>query len=174
MTGPARSTGLILAVAAIALLLPGCATPLTLQQDAGELGQAIGVPPSEIVFASYCDFGEAPSRGKHVAFTHGTLVVGRSSLYLLRGSGAAASIEKQIRFSDINGADMKRYGLGRQLQLLVGTTVVVIQITKNKALADPAGSETVRQILRDQGVRDFTGPKFFFPRPSTIIVPIPI
>ena len=62
-----------------------------------------------------------------------------------------------------------------QLQILQKDVVVVMEITKNKAMIDGAGTNRAAQILREHGVPSFRAKKYYRPKikpPEIIFVPI--
>lgn len=159
------------------LLLSGCATPLNVQKSGASAAEIVGVPASQIKFIGYCGFGEVPPGGNHVELNggQGLIVLTGDSLVLLAGDLPNATVRQRIKYKDISGVDVRHFGRARQLQILKGNVVVVMEITKNKAMVDQAGTDRAADILRQHGVPQWQSKKYYLPKPKIpIIIPIPI
>lgn len=168
---------IVSALAAGAFTLAGCATPLKIEKSGGDAAAIIGVPSSQIKFIGYCGFGEVPPGGNHTESGggQGLIVLTADSIFLLAGDLPNAAVRQRIRYKEIGGVDVKHFGRARQLQILKGNAVVVMEITKNKALIDQEGSDRAAQILREHGVPAWKSQKYYLPKRSfPIIIPIPI
>ena len=157
------------------LLFASCASPLKQEAASADVGKTLGVPASDIAFVSYCSFGDAPPSGNHVSFIQGVLALTKTSLVLLSDDLPHAVPLRKIKFAEMRGVDVHHFGRGRQLQVRSETGVLVIEISKNKALVDTAGTEKVREILRQHGVPDWKSDTHYLMKVKTpIIVPIPM
>jgi hypothetical protein len=165
--------------AAAALALSGCATPLNVEKNGGSAAAIIGVPSSQIQFIGYCGFGDVPPGRNHVepgsGNGQGLIVLTNDSVFLLAGDLPNASIKQRIKYKDISGVDVRHFGRARQLEILKGNVIVVMEITKNNAMVDQEGTERAAQILRQHGVPQWQSKKYYLPKPKIpIIIPIPI
>jgi hypothetical protein len=168
---------LLSALAGGVLALGGCATPLTVEKSGGSAAAIVGVPSSQIKFIGYCGFGDVPLGGNHTESNggQGLIVLTDDSLVLLAGELPNAAVRQRIKYKDIGGVDVRRFGRARQLQILKGNVVVVMEITKNKAMIDQEGSDRAAQILRQRGVPQWQSKRYYLPkRKIPIIIPIPI
>ena len=157
------------------LLFTGCASPLKKEAASADVGKTLGVPASDIAFVGYCSFGDAPPSGNHVSFTQGILALTKNSLILLSDDLPHAVPLRKIKFTEMRGVDVHHFGRGRQLQIRSESGVLVIEISKNKALVDTAGTEKVREILRQHGVPDWKSDTHYLMKVKTpIVVPIPM
>ena len=165
------------ALVASILALGGCATPLNIERSSDSAASIIGVPSSQIKFIGYCGFGDVPPGGNHVESNggQGLIVLTSDSVVLMAGDLPNASAVQRIKYKDIGGVDVRRFGRARQLQILKGSVVVVMEITKNKAMVDQEGTDRASQILRQHGVPQWQSKKYYLPKPKIpIIIPIPI
>lgn len=150
---------------------------MNIEKSGGDAAAIIGVPSSQIQFIGYCGFGDVPPGGNHVESGggQGLIVLTNDSIFLLAGDLPNASVRQRIKYKEIGGVDVRHFGRACQLQILKGNIVVVMEITKNKAMIDQKGSERARQILRQHGVPDWKSAKYYLPKPKIpIIIPIPI
>jgi hypothetical protein len=157
--------------------LGGCATPLNVEKNGGSAASLIGVPSSQIKFIDYCGFGDVPPDGKHIEsnYGQGLIVLTSDSLVLLSGDLPNASVRQRIKYKDIGGVDVRHFGRARQLQILKGNVVVVMEITKNKAMIDQEGSDRAAGILRQHGVPHWQSKRYYLPKQKIpIFIPIPI
>jgi hypothetical protein len=165
------------ALAVGVLGLSGCATPLNVQKSGASAAASVGVPSSQIKFIGYCGFGDVPPGGNHVESNggQGLIILTGDSLVLLAGDLPNATVRQRIKYQDIGGVDVRHFGRARQLQILKGNVVVVMEITKNKAMIDQAGTDRAAEILRQHGVPQWQGKKYYLPkRKIPIIIPVPI
>jgi hypothetical protein len=168
---------LLAALGAGVLAVGGCATPLNVEKNGGSAAAIVGVSQSQIRFIGYCGFGDVPPGGNHVESNggQGLIVLTEDSLVLMAGELPNASVRQRIKYKDIGGVDVKHFGRARQLQILKGNVVVVMEITKNKAMIDQEGTDRAAQILRQHGVPQWQSKKYYLPKPQIpIIIPIPI
>jgi hypothetical protein len=158
------------------LALGGCATPLTVQKNGGDVASIIDVPSSQIKFIGYCQWGDVPPGGKNWGNGgQGLIVLTNDSIFLLKGDLPGATVQRKIKYKEISGVDVKHIIRAYQLQIMHKDVVVVMEITKNKAMIDQAGTERAAQILRERGVPSFEGKKYYRPRippPDFIFIPI--
>jgi hypothetical protein len=168
---------LFMVLAAGAFALAGCATPLNVEQSGGSAASIVGVPASQIKFVGYCGFGDVAPGANHVESNsgQGLIVLTNDSLFLLSGDLPNASVRQRIKYKEIGGVDVRHFGRARQLQILKGNVIVVMEITKNKAMVDQEGTDRAAQILREHGVPEWKSLKYYMPKPKIpIIIPIPI
>src|SRR5437588_8684978 len=159
------------------LALGGCATPLNVEKNGGSAAAIVGVAQSEIKFIGYCGFGDVPPGANHIESNggQGLIVLTDDSVVLMAGELPNASVRQRIKYKDIGGVDVRHFGRARQLQILKGNVVVVMEITKNKAMVDQEGTDRASQILRQHGVPQWQSKKYYLPKPKIpIIIPIPI
>lgn len=167
----------LLTLAAGALLLGGCASPLNVEKSGGSAASIIGVPSSQIRFMGYCNFGDALPGNKHIQMNtgQGLIVLTNDSLVLLAGDLPNANIDRKIKYKEIGGVDVRHFGRARQLQIIRGRTITVMEITKNKAMVDQEGTERAAEILRQHGVPAWKSERYYLPKSKIpIIIPIPI
>jgi hypothetical protein len=164
------------ALAVGSLALGGCATPLNVQKSGGDVASIIGVPSAQIKFIGYCGWGDVRAGGKNQeGGGQGLIVLTDDSIILLKGDLPAATVQRKIKYKEISGVDVRHFIRARQLQILQKDVVVVMEITKNKAMVDQAGTERAAQILRGHGVLPFKGKKYYRPRirpPLIIFIPV--
>lgn len=154
--------------------LAGCATPLQTETIAPQIAKMTGVPSSDIVFVSYCSFGEAPPSGHHVSFTEGIIALSRNTLFLIQGD-LAGEVAHRIGFSEMLGVDVHHFGRGRQLQIRTNRSVMVIEVSKNRQIVDAEGTEKARQILQEHGVANWKSDTHYLMKTKIpIIVPVPL
>jgi hypothetical protein len=165
---------LVLSIVTAALLLfSGCATPLKVETNGEDLARVIGASPSEISFVSYCSFGEPLPSSIHVKFIEGVILLTHDSIVLLSGNPPKVAVKQRIRFAELMGVDLKHFGRGRQLQVLKGSTVTVMEISASKSMIDHGGSERAQQILREHGVPEWKSNKYYLRLVETpIFIPI--
>jgi hypothetical protein len=167
---------LVSAIAVGGLALGGCATPLSVRDNGSSVASLIGIPASQIKFVGYCGWGEVPPGGKNPGpGGQGLIVLTNDSVVLLNGDLPSATVQRKIKYKEISGVDVKHFIRACQLQILQKDVVVVMEITKNKAMIDQAGSERAAQILREHGVPSFESKKYYRPRispPTFIFIPI--
>jgi hypothetical protein len=158
------------------LALGGCATPLSVQKSGGDVASIIGVPSSQIKFVGYCGWGDVPPGGKNIGEGgQGLIVLTNDSVILLKGDLPAVTVERKIKYKEMSGVDAKHFIRACQLQILQKDVVVVMEITKNKAMIDQAGTDRAAQILREHGVPSFKAKKYYRPRiqpPNFIFIPM--
>jgi hypothetical protein len=164
------SVKLALGIACVCVAFAGCATQIQMESQGDALVRAAGVPQTEFKFVTKCDFGEAPPSGTHIKFVSGVIVITRDSIMLLAGKGTKFSFAQRLPFKEMAGIDLKRFGLGRQLQILRkdgGITVIL------PAVDIESGADRIRQMVLDHGVRPWTGPHFYLLLVDTpIFIPI--
>ncbi len=168
---------LLAALTAGILAVGGCATALNVERNGGPAAAIVGVSQSQIRFIGYCGFGDVPPGGNHVESNggQGLIALTDDSLVLMAGELPNASVRQRIKYKDIGGVDVRHFGRARQLQILKGNVVVVMEITKNKAMIDQEGTDRAAQILRQHGVPQWQSKKYYLPKPQIpIIIPIPI
>jgi hypothetical protein len=153
----------------------GCATPLDISKNGPPLAQAVGIPSENIQFISYCSFGECRVWEKELIFIEGILVVTPDSIHLFGGNLNDLSQKQEIKltYQKIDGIDIRRYGKGRQIQILNGEHLVVIEITKNKAFIDQEGSEQIYELITKRGIKVWHSKRYYRATvPSMIFIPL--
>jgi hypothetical protein len=167
---------LVAALSIGCLALGSCATPLSVQKSGGDIASVINVSPAQIKFMGYCQWGEVPPGAKNTsAGGQGLIVLTNDSICLLKGDLPAATIGRKIRYKEISGVSVKQILRAYQLQILQKDVVVVMEITKNKAMIDGAGTKRAAQILWEYGVPSFQAKKYYRPKippPEFIFIPI--
>ena len=162
------------------MLFFGCATPLTIQSDGKCLAPKIGVGHESIRFLSYCNFAKIPKpktlkykipKSKIPKFTthntvvgaRGIIMVTQSKLYLLKGTPSEISNSGKIDipFSRIQAVDMRKSGGSRQIQLLVGNDLIVLNIIRYNMRCDKVGSEYLCNYLYESGVSKWESKELF-------------
>ena len=161
----------------IAFTFGACAAQLDIPKTIAPAAALVGVPPSQVEFVAYCDFGDVPPGEKHPGENggNGLIVLTNDSIYLLQGDLPTATVKRRIRYRELNGVDVRHMIRAYQLQVLRRDIITVMVITKNKALIDRGLTERAAEILRQHGVRSWQSPRYFAPKiPPPTIIPIPI
>jgi hypothetical protein len=165
-------------VAATMVVLGGCTAPLDIQKSSRAVASVAGLAsPSQIQFIAYCDFGDVPPGSKHPEKDggNGLILLTNDSLILLDGTLPNVTIQKRIKYGEIEGVDVQHVIRAYQLQIIRRDVITVMVITKNKALIDQAGTNRAAQLLREHGVPAWKSPRYFQPKiPPPTIIPIPI
>lgn len=167
----------LLFLLASCLLLTGCATPLTMEKDGLTLAHIVGVDHYEVKFISYCNFAEAKRGERWSSYLRaGIVVLTEKHLVILIGDFSNDSTKEEIRLllSDVNGVDLRKFGLGRQIQLLKGEDVIVLEIKAYNVWIDRAGSEELFNLILAAGVPKWESEKWFTSRPIPVPLFIPI
>src|SRR4051794_14231997 len=125
---------MLLLVAIPACLLSGCATPLNLDRNGRDAAAVIGLSSDRIKFIGYCGFATVTTSGDRTNAAQGLIALTDDSIVLLKGDLPGASVNQKIKYSSLRGVDVKRFGRARQLQVLQGSDVIVMEITRNKAM----------------------------------------
>lgn len=168
---------LFLPAFALVFTVGGCTPFLDTQKSSAPAASVVGVPSTQIRFMGYCVFGDVPPGGKHIESNSdtGLIVLTNDSIFLLAGDLSNATVRRRIKYKEIDGVDARHFLRACQLQIVRGDIVTVMEITKNKALLDQAGTDRAAAILREHGVPAWKSLRYYQPKippPNIIFVPI--
>ncbi len=153
----------ILIIMLVSLCLFGCATPLDPQRDSERIGTALGIPAGDVRFTSYCIFDEARKWPRpQFTWNEGAVIATDRKLYITseRLTKETGKARIELSFSEMSSIGEARYGLGRQLQLIHGDYIVILQITGNKMFGSSEGSKKLLEFIASKGVRITTTETF--------------
>ena len=151
----------------VVCIVAGCAAaPLNVETSGPAVAQTLGVSSSDITYLGSCAFGQAPPSGIHVSFTDGVVVLTRDTLVLMAGKLPHAVPIQRIEFREMRGVDLRHFGRGRQLQILTAGGITVVERIPTTV--------QVYDALRQRGVPEWKGDKYYLMRPKAMIVPIPL
>ena len=156
-------------------MLFGCATPLTIESDGNRLAAILGIEHEDVRFISYCTFDEIRRWEKKTKPTEGIVALTRDDIRMLGGDLRTASTKKEIRIpiSEIEGIDIRHFGRGRQLQLIVGEHLIVLEVTANKQLIDQEGSQRLYDLIISSGAPTWESEKYYLQEaPPIMFIPI--
>ena len=158
-------------------ILAGCTTPLNVATDGATFATAVRIPNDDVKFISYCDFGEGREWADDIGLIRGIIAITTNAVYLSAGglNDAFQQREIVIFFKDMNGIDLKHFGLGRQVQFKTADHVVVVQVTRNRQTIDREASEEVYRLIKEHGVAEWESRKFYIQKPAPVyVMPMPV
>jgi TonB family protein len=145
------------------VLVSGCATALDPKKDSLAVARIVGCSPEDIQFMSYCSYAVGMREAKGFPFFRGMLVITPVSVMLHVGSLEEVPKAQEIRlpYGTMKGVDLRHFGFGRQVQILVDEHVVAINVTKNRPKIDEKGSEEVFGLITKHGVKPWKSERFY-------------
>jgi hypothetical protein len=151
-------------VLASSLLLGGCATPLTVAKDSGRFAEALSIAPNDVLILSYCSFGKSPKGPKPKFMRNEGVVVATPDLLHMSPEQIQAKTEPQpvsLKYSEIQTVAHKTQGFGCQIQIESNDSVLVLNITPNKARWDCDVSKALLYLITSKGVRVVEAQKWY-------------
>lgn len=162
-----------------ALLLSGCATNLTHEEDGNRLAQAAGVPRENIRLARVCwVMSVRPPEIRGEIEEYHAVVVAQEALHLLElETGWIRERPKhqgiRLKYSDMKGVDLKKDSDDSvQLQILCAENIYVIRDYRpwRTMLSPPipAYSEQIFRLIRERGVPTGESKAWYFAKKSPV------
>lgn len=143
-------------VLASALLLGGCATPLSVTKDSGRFAEALGIATNEVLFLSYGTFDKSP-KGPKPSFRENPVVVvaTRGLLHIIHEKVPKNTEPKHmsVKYSEMQSIARRTQGFASELQMESEDYIMLLHIIPNKLTGDRKGSKTLFDLITAKGVR---------------------
>ena len=155
-----------------AILLTSCSAPLSIEKEGEVLSEHLELK-EDILFLSYCDFGELEPNEESFEMMTGIISVTSSELTLVGGnmSNLDAAEKIVIPIDSMRSVGLQRHGAGRQIQIKLENSLILIGITKSRAFVDQEGSDSLLNELTELGVDRHETEKFYFPKAKAAKLP---
>ncbi len=135
--------------------------------------EALAIPAANIAFRSAAEFGVTTPGSYITRMQPGVFVAHPRGISLLTTDGPSGKYRVQAawNFEDMAGVGIGRFGLGRQLQFLSGSTLLGVNLlTSALGFSARNESEEVFRFVREHGVSEFTPNAWVKPPPVPFII----
>ena len=129
-------------IALTAIILTSCSAPLSIENEGEVLSEQLELD-EDILFLSYCDFGELKPEEERFEIMTGIISVTQSELTLMGGNISNIDTAEKITIpiDNMQGVGLQHFGAGRQVQIKLDNSMILIGITNNQWLFSGLVSE---------------------------------